>query len=219
MEAGRGEECRHYLNEAATELVDVEPVPAHLSLALTRLHLAYRSGNSVEVDTAIAEVQRLGDPMGSPRARAMVLIGRYHLALASGHYVEGRTQLSALRVLTAELGDAFGEQVRGRPAIALELLGAVAFFAGEWEQTLQRSCEVVDLAQRVGLPRGTALGLTMRGLVLLRRGRLDEALPAPPRHARRWDTSRSPTATSWEALRWWRRRWHWPRVMPQRQRS
>jgi DNA-binding CsgD family transcriptional regulator/tetratricopeptide (TPR) repeat protein len=210
LEAGRGEECRHYLSEVATELGDVEPAPVHLSLALTRLHLAYRSGSSAEVDTAIAEVQRLGDPMGSPRARAMVLIGRYHLSLAAGHYVEGRRQLSALRALTAELGDTFGEQVRGRPAIALELgwgdlpaarsmaqealrlarrtgvpslemrprvaLGAVAFFAGEWEEALQRSREVVDLAQRVGLPRGTALGLIMRGLVLLRRGELDGAL-------------------------------------------
>jgi predicted ATPase len=60
LEAGRSEKSLHHLSEAAVELADVKPAPPHLSLALTRLHLAYRSGSSAEVDTAIDEVERLG---------------------------------------------------------------------------------------------------------------------------------------------------------------
>jgi ATP/maltotriose-dependent transcriptional regulator MalT len=59
-----------------------------------------------------------------------------------------------------------------RPRVGL---GFAAFLTGEWEEALQHSCGVIDLAQRVGLPRGTALGLAIRGLVLLRKGRLDDA--------------------------------------------
>ncbi len=209
LEAGRYDESRRYLSEADAELADVEPTAAHLSLALTRLHITYRSGSSAEVDAAIAAVEQLGDLSGSLRARTWVLAGRCHLALLAGRYVEGRMHLSELLVLAAELGDALEEQVR-RPGFVLELgwgdlgaarsmaeealrlarrsgvpslevrplvgLGVAAFFAGDWEETLQHCRESVDLAQRVGLPRGTATAMTVRGLVLLRQGRLDDAL-------------------------------------------
>ncbi len=209
LDAGRCEESRHYLSEAAAELADLEPAPAHLSLALTRLQMTFRTGSSAEVDAAIAAVERLGDPMGSPRIRAAVLTSRCHRALAAGRYVEGRAHLSELLVLAAELYDVLWQRAR-RPGFVLELnwgdlsaarsmaeeelrlarrtgvpslevgprvgLGAVAFCAGDWEETLQRCCEAVDLAQRVGLPRGTAQAMAVRGLVLLRQGRLDDAL-------------------------------------------
>ncbi|MDQ4009442.1 MAG: AAA family ATPase [Actinomycetota bacterium] len=209
LDAGRCEESRHYLSEAAAELADVEPVPAHLSLALTRLQMTFRTGSSADVGATVAELERLEDMTGLPRARIAVLSGRCHLALAAGRYVESRTHLSALLALVAELGDdALGERAR-RPGFVVELnwgdlnaahsiaeealrlawrtgvpsletrpqagLGVVAFYAGEWEEALQRCCEVVDLAQRVGLPRGTAMAMGVRGLVLLRRGRLDDA--------------------------------------------
>lgn len=208
LEAGRGAECSRLLSEADTELAHLRPTPVHLSLALTRLHMAYRSGMSTEVDIAVAEVQRLGCPMGSPDAQMAVLVGRFHLALIAGHYINARAQASAMLDLAAELGDAAGERVR-RPAVLLELgwgdlgaarslaqealrsarrtgvpslemrpriaLGLIAFFTGEWAEARQRCCEVADLAQRVGLPRGTTLAMALRGLVLLRQGRLDEA--------------------------------------------
>jgi hypothetical protein len=91
LDAGRYEQSRHYLSQAAAELADVEPVAPHVSLALTHLQIAFRTGNSTEVDTAIAELERLGDPMGSPRARVAVLGGRCHAAFAAGRYVKSRT--------------------------------------------------------------------------------------------------------------------------------
>lgn len=136
LEAGRGEQCRHYLERADAELVDVEPTAAHLSLALTRLRMAYRSGSSAEVETAAAEVARLEDPMGSPRVRAAVLMGRFHLSLGAGRYVEGRAGLPALLALAAEVGDAFGEQAR-RPGVVLELgWGANEAFLWAVEQNI-----------------------------------------------------------------------------------
>lgn len=209
LEAGSSEESLHYLSEAAAELADVKLAPTHLALALTRLHLAYRSGSSAEVDTAIDEMDQLGDLRESLRARTWVLVARCHLALIAGRYVEGRVHLSELLVLVTQLGDALGALVR-RPGGILELgwgdlpalrsmaeealrlarragvpsleasprlgLGIAAFFAGEWEGALQRCREVVDLAQRVGLPRSTALAMAVRALVQLRQGRLDDAL-------------------------------------------
>ena len=209
LEAGRSEGSLRYLSKAAAELADVELAPTHLSLALTRLRLAYRSGSAAEVDTAIHEVEQLGDLRESLQARTWVLVARCHLALIAGRYVEGRVHLSELLILVAQLGDALGVLVR-RPGCILELgwgdlpamrsmaeealrlarragvpsleasprlgLGIAAFFAGEWEEALQRCSEVVDLAQRVGLPRSTALAMAVRGLVLLRQGRLDDAL-------------------------------------------
>lgn len=209
LDAGRCEQSGRYLGEAAAELADLEPAAAHLSLSVTRLQMAFRTGSSTEVEAAIADVERLGDPIGSIPARVAVLAGRCHLAIVAGRYVEGRAHLSALLALAAELGDWWGQQA-WRPGLVLELnwgdlrtsrslaeeelrlarragvpslevgprvsLGGVAFFAGEWEETLQRCSEAVDLAQRVELPRGTAIAMAMRGLVRLRQGRLDDAL-------------------------------------------
>jgi ATP/maltotriose-dependent transcriptional regulator MalT len=55
-------------------------------------------------------------------------------------------------------------------------LGIAAFFAGDWAETLRQARDVIDLGQRVGLPRATASGLALRGLVLLRQGRPDDAM-------------------------------------------
>lgn len=96
--------------------MDVEPTAVHLSLAITRLRMAYRSGSLSEANAAIAEVQRLEDPIESPQAQLAVLAGRLHLALVTGRYVEGRAHVPALMGLAAQLGDAWGNRSDARPS-------------------------------------------------------------------------------------------------------
>lgn len=178
LQAGRCEECRHYLDEAGTELVDVEPTPAHLSLALTRLQMAYRSGEFTETNAAISEVQRLGEPMGSPHVRAAVLVSQCHVALASGRYVEGRTHLSALLELAAELGDAFGDQVR-RPGFLLEIAW------GDLRAARSLAEEALRLARRAGVPSGELGPQVSLGFAAFFAGEWQETLHALPRCASR----------------------------------
>ena len=214
-EAGRTEECRHYLAEASAGLTRVSGGPAgtrasaaQLALAVTELHLAYRSGSSPAIEAAIAGVERFGESLESPMARIAVLVGRWQIAFAAGRYLENREHLSDLQALAGQLGDARVEWVvppagilelswgdlpagysiaedglrqarrAGAPWLRLKpllMLGGVAFFSGEWSEAERRSSEAIDLAERVGMPRFVAWGLAQRGLVLVRRGQLDEA--------------------------------------------
>jgi DNA-binding CsgD family transcriptional regulator len=54
-------------------------------------------------------------------------------------------------------------------------LATVEVFAGDWQSALRRTFNALDLAQRVGYTRAAAVALGCQGLVLVRRGRLDEA--------------------------------------------
>ncbi|HKF38282.1 MAG TPA: LuxR C-terminal-related transcriptional regulator, partial [Ktedonobacteraceae bacterium] len=54
-------------------------------------------------------------------------------------------------------------------------LVSVDLMAGKWEEALRESAEAVALARRLGLARGIAGALGMRGLVHMYRGDLDEA--------------------------------------------
>ncbi|MGY1760661.1 ATP-binding protein [Geodermatophilus sp. SYSU D00779] len=209
LQAGRGQECLRWLAAAGAELAAVAPSPVHVSVAWSRLQVAARSQGPAEAAAAIADLDRLADRLGSPRARAAALYGRCHAAFTEGRYEEARAHLRALLDAAAELDDPLlGERAR-RPGFVLELargdldaaralseeglrlarrigvpalelahrvdLGTADFFAGHWDGTLVRCREVLDLGQRFGLPRGTAVSMALRGLVVLRRGLLEEA--------------------------------------------
>ena len=58
-------------------------------------------------------------------------------------------------------------------------LASVEVFEGDWQSALRRSVDDLDLAQRVGFTRATAMALTIQGLVFIRRGRLDQAAERP----------------------------------------
>jgi DNA-binding CsgD family transcriptional regulator len=55
------------------------------------------------------------------------------------------------------------------------LLAIVEMIAGDWAAVLRRTFDDLGLAQRVGVARAAAFALAAQGLILVRRGRLDEA--------------------------------------------
>jgi DNA-binding CsgD family transcriptional regulator/tetratricopeptide (TPR) repeat protein len=169
LDAGRCEECRHFLDKAAAELANIEPAAAHSSLALTRLQLTFRSGNSTDVEGAIAEVQRLGQLSGSLRTRAAVLAGRCHVALVAGRFAECRAHLSTLLDLTPELGDALAERVR-RPGFVLELNW------GDLKAARSIAEDALRIARRTGVPSLETRPQAGLGVVAFYAGEWDEAL-------------------------------------------
>ncbi|MDQ4103261.1 MAG: AAA family ATPase [Actinomycetota bacterium] len=170
LDAGRCDDSRHHLSEAAAELADLDPVPAHMSLALTRLQMTFRTGSSADVGAMVAELERLEGLAGLPRARAAALSGRCHLALAAGRYVEARAHLSALLDLTAELGDdALAERVR-RPGFVLELNW------GDLKAARSIAEEALRLARLTGAPSLEARPQAGLGVVAFYAGEWEEAL-------------------------------------------
>jgi DNA-binding CsgD family transcriptional regulator len=84
--------------------------------------------------------------------------------------------LTAARA-SAEEGIRLARQ-SGVPALEIIhdiLLAYVEVYAGDWPAALRRTFDDLSLAQRVGLARGRAFALAPQALVLVRRGRLDEA--------------------------------------------
>ncbi|HEY3261146.1 MAG TPA: AAA family ATPase [Pseudonocardiaceae bacterium] len=66
----------------------------------------------------------------------------------------------------------------GVPALGIlhgTMLAFVDLLAGEWQAAKQRMVDDLDLAHRAGTARGSAFALTIQGLLLVRRGDLDEA--------------------------------------------
>jgi hypothetical protein len=78
---------------------------------------------------------------------------------------------------SAEYGIRLARQA-GVPAFEVlhgTLLAVVDVFAGDWSAALRRTLDDLDLAQRIGTARGAALALAAQGLVLVRRGQVDDA--------------------------------------------
>jgi DNA-binding NarL/FixJ family response regulator len=104
-----------------------------------------------------------------------VLVAEAMLRPLSGIYVCWG-DLTAARA-SAEEGIRLARQ-SGVPALEIfhdVLLAIVEVVAGDWAAALRRTSDDLGLAQRVGLARGRAFALAPQGLVLVRRGRLDEA--------------------------------------------
>jgi DNA-binding CsgD family transcriptional regulator/tetratricopeptide (TPR) repeat protein len=77
----------------------------------------------------------------------------------------------------AEEGIRLSRQI-GVPAVEILPGAQLAFvdkLAGEWPAALRRTSDGIDLAQRVGAPRGAALALAIQGMLLVHRGDIDEA--------------------------------------------
>jgi DNA-binding CsgD family transcriptional regulator len=60
----------------------------------------------------------------------------------------------------------------------------IDLLAGEWRDALRRASDDLDLARRLGTTRGAAFVLAIQGMILVRRGQLDEAADGA-REARR----------------------------------
>jgi DNA-binding CsgD family transcriptional regulator/tetratricopeptide (TPR) repeat protein len=104
-----------------------------------------------------------------------VVVGEALLRPLSAIYVSWG-DLTAARV-SAEEGIRLARQ-SGVPALEILhdiLLAIVEVVAGDWAAVLRRTFDDLDLAQRVGVVRARAFALAPQGLVLVRRGRLDEA--------------------------------------------
>ena len=54
-------------------------------------------------------------------------------------------------------------------------LALVDLFGGRWDDALALASDALELSQRLGMARGAALALSLQGLLLARRGRLDDA--------------------------------------------
>jgi DNA-binding CsgD family transcriptional regulator len=104
-----------------------------------------------------------------------VVVGEALLRPLSAIYVSWG-DLTAARA-SAEEGIRLARQ-SGVPALEILhdiLLAIVEVVAGDWAAVLRRTFDDRDLAQRVGVVRVRAFALAPQGLVLVRRGRLDEA--------------------------------------------
>jgi DNA-binding CsgD family transcriptional regulator len=84
------------------------------------------------------------------------------LALARAQATKALDQASAAGVPTLEI-------------VPQLLLGFADLLGGRWDDGMTRSFDVLELAQRIGNVRHTALGLALQGLLLARRGRFDDA--------------------------------------------
>jgi DNA-binding CsgD family transcriptional regulator len=104
-----------------------------------------------------------------------VVVGEALLRPLSAIYVSWG-DLTAARA-SAEEGIRLARQ-SGVPALEILhdiLLAIVEVVAGDWAAVLRRTFDDRDLAQRVGVVRVRAFALAPQGLVLVHRGRLDEA--------------------------------------------
>ena len=162
--------------EAEAAIADLDRLADRLGSARARAaalygrcHTAFTAGRYDEARAHLAALldtaAELDDPLLGERARRPGFV----LELARG-------DLGAARALSEE-GLRLAQRI-GVPALELAHrvdLGMADFFAGDWDRALCRCGEVLDLGQRFGLPRGTAVGMALRALVAVRQGRLEEA--------------------------------------------
>lgn len=146
----------------------LDSVEARAAVAMARCHVALVDGRHVEARTHLAALldlaARLGDGHGE-RARRL----GFCIELGWGDLRSAR----ACAEDALKLGRRTGVPSLERSPRAN--LGLAAFFSGDWNEGLRRAAEVVDLGERIGLPRATALGSAVRGLVMVRSGRFADA--------------------------------------------
>ena len=65
--------------------------------------------------------------------------------------------------------------LRMRPLL---MLGSAAFLSGQWSEAERRNSEAIELAERTGMARFVAWGMAQRGMILVHRGMVDEAVAA-----------------------------------------
>lgn len=133
-------------------------------LGATRL----RQARFAEAARAGAEAVRLAGPLGDSPTLARALMA---LDVARSH-LEGGGDLSGTRralAIYSELGNLPGE------ATATNILGAYAFFAGEWDDAVALYRRSRIARERTGDPAGVATANANLAEVLLEQGALDEA--------------------------------------------
>jgi DNA-binding CsgD family transcriptional regulator len=145
VEVGRYREGRCHVSEAEERLARVPPGPVHVSLALTRMHIALRSEDSAEIGAVTADLEQLRQRVESPQAWFGVHTGRLQVAGMAGRYAEGRVHLTALLQLVSELPDELGESAR-RPGFFVELGW------GDLASASQLARDALDCARRTGVP-------------------------------------------------------------------
>jgi DNA-binding CsgD family transcriptional regulator len=145
VEVGRYREGRCHVSEAEAQLVRVPPGPVHVSLALTRMHLALRSEDSAEISAVTADLEWLRQRFESPRAWFGVHTGRCQVAGMAGRFAESRVHLAALLQLVTQLPDELGESAR-RPGFFIELGW------GDLTSASRMARDALDCARRTGVP-------------------------------------------------------------------
>ena len=131
--------------------------------------LAYQTGRYVDGLGLAGELLTLARDLESPLAAEALLRPLTTLHLCWG-------DLAAARA-TAEEGLRLARQA-GVPAQGIlprTLLAIIDMLAGDWQAALRRTFDDLDLAERVGVTRGTIFALSTEAVVLVRLGRLDEA--------------------------------------------
>lgn len=114
---------------------------------------------------AVEEADRLGDPLLAEwvrRPASVLVLGRGELASARERAGEGLACARAIGVPTLEVFHRIA-------------LGLVDLFAGRWDDALASASDALELSRRLAMARGTAGALALQGLLLTRRGRLDDA--------------------------------------------
>jgi DNA-binding CsgD family transcriptional regulator len=117
------------------------------------------------VSDLLREVDELRDPLVTEfvtRSIFVLVLMCGDLALARAQATKALDQARAVGVPTLEI-------------VPLLFLGFADLLGGRWDDGMTRSFDVLELAQRVGNARHTALGLALQGLLLARRSRFDDA--------------------------------------------
>lgn len=117
------------------------------------------------VGEVVLQVDELREPLVTElvtRPVFVLVLMSGDLALARAHATKALDQARAVGVPTLEI-------------VPRLLLGYGDLLGGRWDDSMARSFDVVELAQRVGVARDAALGLALQGLLLTRRGRFDDA--------------------------------------------
>jgi DNA-binding CsgD family transcriptional regulator/tetratricopeptide (TPR) repeat protein len=131
--------------------------------------LAYQTGRYVDGLGLAGELLTLARDLESPLAAEALL-----RPLTAVHLCWG--DLAAARA-TAEEGLRLARQA-GVPAqeiLQSSLLAVIDMLAGDWQTALRRTFDDLELAERVGVTRGTIFALSTEAVVLVRLGRLVEA--------------------------------------------
>jgi DNA-binding NarL/FixJ family response regulator len=131
--------------------------------------LAYQTGRYVDGLGIAGELVTRARDLESPLVVEALL-----RPLTAVHLCWG--DLAAARA-AAEEGLRLARQA-GVPAQGIlqsSLLAIIDMLAGDWQAALRRTFDDLDLAERVGITRGTISALSAEAVVLVRLGRLDEA--------------------------------------------
>jgi DNA-binding CsgD family transcriptional regulator/tetratricopeptide (TPR) repeat protein len=141
---------------------------ARRSALIARCEVGIAAGRYAEAREQLAVglelAATLGDEVGEAARRPA-----FFLELHWGDLAAARATAEEALRLARRVGVPTLERA---PRIALAL---AAFFGGEWDDALRRADAVIELGLRLGMPRGAAVGLVVRGLVEVRRGLLDQA--------------------------------------------